>query len=357
MPKFHSLKVKDIRRETADCVSVSFVLPAELQPEYAFLQGQHLTLKTVLDGQEVRRSYSICQSPRHGELRVAVKKVDDGRFSSFVNDQLQPGDVLDVMTPMGSFHTLLDPDQSKHYVAFAAGSGITPIISILKAVLETEPQSRFTLFYGNKNTEAIIFREELDGLKNSHLQRLTIHHFLSREDPGADLFHGRLTGDKIRQVFDKILSVSDADEFFICGPEIMMLEIREVLLDLGVASSRIHFELFTSPTERQKGAVPTWTPPPQPVFANIQITIDNKTFDFDLTSSGSTILDEAIHAGADLPFACKGGVCCTCKAKVLQGEVEMEVNYGLEQEEVAAGYVLTCQSHPKSPKVVLTFDE
>ncbi|MEZ4962458.1 MAG: 1,2-phenylacetyl-CoA epoxidase subunit PaaE [Saprospiraceae bacterium] len=357
MPKFHSLVVKDIRRETADCVSVGFNLPEELKPEYAFTQGQHLTLKTELNGEEVRRSYSICSSPMDGDLRVAVKKLPMGLFSTYVNERLHVGDSLDVMTPMGNFYTPLDPAHQKHYVAFAAGSGITPIVSILKTVLLTEPKSQFTLFFGNRSTDTVIFREQLEDLKNRFLQRLSIHYVFSQEDPGADLFFGRIDEGKCRAFCTRILNQDEIDEFFICGPERMIEAVRQTLTDIGVPKKKVHFELFTSPAGKLGGEAKTWQPPAHPVLSNITITIDGQTFDFAYSSSKETILDAAHQSGADLPYACKGGVCCTCKAKVLEGSVEMEVNYGLEPEEVENNYVLTCQAHPLTEKVVLSFDE
>jgi ring-1,2-phenylacetyl-CoA epoxidase subunit PaaE len=357
MPRFHALKVRELRRETHDCVSVSFEVPEELRDEYQFLHGQHLTLKTQLNGEEIRRSYSICTSPNEADLRVAIKKIPGGQFSSFANEGLQAGDTLDVMTPLGSFHTALDAGQKKFYVAFVAGSGITPVMSILKSVLETEPESHFTLFYGNRNTDTIIFRDQLDDLKNRYLQRLTIHHILSQEDPGSDLFSGRIDAGKCEVFCSKLLDVEEVDEFFLCGPEPMIFAVQETLQTMGVDSRKIHFELFTSPVGKLGVSEKKWTPPAQPILSKITITLDGNTFTFDHTSSDVPILDAAQKKGADLPFACKGGVCCTCKAKVLEGEVEMEVNYGLEAEEVEAGYVLTCQAHPKTDKLVLSFDE
>jgi ring-1,2-phenylacetyl-CoA epoxidase subunit PaaE len=357
MPRFYPLKVKDVRRETEACVSISFEVPGSLLSEFAFLQGQHLTLRTYLDGEEVRRSYSICTSPSEVDLRVAVKKISGGQFSTYANERLCKGDTLDVMTPLGSFHTQLDPAARKHYVAFAAGSGITPIMSIMKTTLETEPGSRFTLFYGNSKTDTIIFREDIEALKNRYMRRLSVHHVLSREDLGMPLFYGRITGEKCRKFFQKLLDVKDIDEFFLCGPESMIGEVKEALTSMGISERRIHFELFTSPVGKLGEGTKKWEPPKESIASSVTITLDGKTFQFDLMSSGDTILEGALKAGADLPFACKGGVCCTCKAKLLDGGVDMEVNYGLEPEEVEAGYVLTCQSHPKTGRVVLSFDE
>lgn len=356
MPKFHRLKVRDIRRETPECVSVSFEIPAELMPEYAFLPGQHLTLKTELDGSEIRRSYSICSCPSNGEIRVAIKQLAGGEFSTFANEKLAVGQELDVMTPMGNFHLETSPQNIKHYVAFAAGSGITPVVSMMKTVLRDEPNSHFTLFYGNRTTESIIFRDEIEDLKNRHFTRLSIHHILSQEDPGAELFYGRIDEEKCRKFCKLLVDVEEADAFFLCGPEQMIFSLKSTLSDLGVDEKNIHFELFTTPGEAAKKDS-RWQPSAKAITSKITLTLDGNTYYYDHTKATETILDAASKTVPDMPFACKGGVCCTCKAKVLQGEVEMEVCYGLERKEVEAGYVLTCQAHPKTEAVVLSFDE
>ncbi|MCF8281315.1 MAG: phenylacetate-CoA oxygenase/reductase subunit PaaK [Bacteroidales bacterium] len=351
------MKVQDIRRETPDCVSVSFDVPPTLKPDYEFLSGQHLTLKTTVSGSEVRRSYSICASPSQGDLRVAVKQVPGGAFSSFANNGLAIGDELDVMTPMGNFTLETSSQNKKHYVAFAAGSGITPIISMLKTVLQNEPASHFTLFYGNRTTESIIFRDELEDFKNEYLTRLSVHHILSQEDLGADLFFGRIDGEKSRRFCSRLIDVLDVDAFFLCGPEPMIFSVKDTLLELGVDEKVIHFELFTTPGASTATFSKTWVPQPGLAAAKITLTLDGNTYSYNHADPSETILDAASKTVADLPYACKGGVCCTCKAKLLQGEVEMEVCYGLEKEEVEAGYVLTCQAHPKTEVVVLSFDE
>lgn len=357
-PKFHTLKVREVRRETSDCVSVSFAVPEDLQEQYEFLPGQYLTLKTNLAGEEVRRSYSICTSPLDHDLRVAVKQVEGGRFSTFANEKLEIGDTLDVMTPMGNFHPQLDPAHEKEYVAFAAGSGITPIMSIMKSVLAVEPKSRFTLFYGNRGADSVIFLETIEGLKNEHLGRVRVHHVLSREMTDSDLLTGRITKEKCATFCDKLLDINEIDEFFICGPLQMNEDVRDLLLERGIDRKHIHLELFTTGVQRngkqQKvKKEPKNTPDIQ---AEIRITLDGNTFDFPLHAGGESILDAALKIGADLPFACKGGVCCTCRAKLVSGEVEMDVNYALEPDEVEAGYILTCQSHPKTGRVVVDFD-
>ena len=354
-PKFHNLLIKDIRRESSDCVSLAFEVPGELAEVYHFIPGQYLTLKTAVNGEEIRRSYSICSSPLDEELRVAVKKVESGLFSSWANEVLQVGDSVDVMTPMGNFHAELNPANTKQYIAFAAGSGITPILSILKTALKTEPKSQFTLFYGNRATDSILFREAIEGLKNEYLGRLSVHHILSREFMGSDLFTGRISAEKVRIFLEKLVDVELVDEFFICGPQEMNEEIRDLLLEKGVDRKKIHVELFTTgiAKNRQKkverAAINGFE-------AQVQITLDGNTFQFSLPSSGESILDGALQSGADLPYACKGGVCSTCRAKLLEGQVEMDVNYALEHEEVAAGYILTCQSHPITQRVAVDFD-
>jgi len=359
MPKFYTLKVKEVRRETPDCVSIAFDVPQDLKADYKFIQGQYLTLRTDIGGEDVRRSYSICSSPLDAELRVAVKHVPQGLFSTFANQKLQSGDALSVMTPMGKFFTELDENHAKHYVGFAAGSGITPVMSIMKTVLQREPKSHFTLFYGNKNFDSIIFREEIEALKNQYLGRLSIHHVLSREVLGSPLFNGRINAEKCAQFCKVFFDAKEVDEYFLCGPEEMIFAVKDTLTDLGVAPKRIHFELFTTAaTKNIKPKTKTdHSPTPSKSDSQITVILDGDAFDFPLNSVGDNILDAALKNGADLPFACKGGVCCTCRAKVLEGKVEMDVNYALEADEVEAGFVLTCQSHPRTPKVVISFDE
>lgn len=356
MPKFHSLQVKDVRAETNDCVSVSFVVPEALKADYQFIAGQYLTFKTTIEGEEIRRTYSICSSPSESDLRVAIKQVEGGLFSSYANQQLQKGDLLDVMTPLGNFYTTLHSDQQKHYVAFAAGSGITPIIAILKSVLETEPNSVFTLFFGNKSVDSIIFKETLENLKNIYLDRLSIHHILSQEFTGTDLFSGRITAEKCNLFCDKILDLEEVDEFFICGPYDMMIAVRDTLQGRGVPKKQIHVELFTAKNGQKAKKVSRASSSQNGFHASVTIKLDGTSVQFPINDPNDSILDAALTGGADLPFACKGGVCSTCKARLLEGKVEMDLNYALEEEELAAGYILTCQSHPLTPKVVVDFD-
>ncbi len=352
--QFHKLKVRDLRRETADTVSISFEVPENERAAFRFKQGQHLTLKVEVDGEEVRRSYSICTGTHENDLRVAVKKVDGGLFSSWANEQLNVGDWLDVMPPQGHFFTELNADNENLYVAFVAGSGITPVMSIIRSTLVQEPRSRFILFYGNRSFDTIIFREQLEELKNLHPDRLSVHHILSRESLGNELFKGRIDAIKCRRFGKHFFDPTEVDAFFLCGPEEMVFEVKDTLDEMGANPKHVHFELFTTTGIINK---PVKTSTSREAFeASITVIQDGAQFDFDLPSDGSTLLDAAMRAGADLPYSCKGGVCSTCKARILEGKVEMDVNYGLETDEVEMGYVLTCQSHPITKRVVVSFD-
>jgi ring-1,2-phenylacetyl-CoA epoxidase subunit PaaE len=354
---FHQLAVKEIIKETPDCVSIEFDVPEHLKKEFQYTQGQNINIKTNINGEEVRRTYSLCTSPQENKLKVAVKKVNGGLFSVYANEQLQKGDVLEVMTPLGKFNTLLDAANKKNYVAFAAGSGITPIISIIKATLATEPHSSFTLVYGNKSRSSIIFFEELEGLKNKYMQRFTLIHILSREKTDASINFGRITKDKCTHLFEKLVDLKHADEFFLCGPQQMIVEVQEFLEAHGVEEKKIHFELFTT-EKKSKGTRNKEQEPSEDTPSSIiEMKLDGRTFLFDIPlNSDATILDAAMQQGADVPYACKGGVCCTCKAKLVEGEVEMDVHWGLDHEEINNGFILTCQSHPKTEKVVVDFD-
>jgi len=351
---FHKLKVKDIRHETNDCVSIAFNIPAALEKNFLFKQGQNITIKLIMDGEEIRRSYSICNSPLDNELRVAVKKVNNGAFSTFANEKMKKGDELEVLPPTGTFFTEVTISNKKNYVFFAAGSGITPVISLIKTILFIEPESTITLVYGNKNVSSIIFKEQLEALKDKHLQRFSMYHILSRERTEADINYGRIDAEKCKQ-FSKLIDFISIDEFFICGPEKMIFTVKEFLEINEVNKNKIHFELFTTPARKN---TKIYSPIKSQADDGSEITVklDGRSFNFNLDYNSNNILDAALAQGADLPFACKGGVCCTCKAKLMEGEVEMEVNYGLEPDEVKAGYILSCQSHPRSKKVVVDFD-
>ncbi|RXK60446.1 phenylacetate-CoA oxygenase/reductase subunit PaaK [Lacibacter luteus] len=354
---FHSLAVKEVKKETADCVSILFRIPEALQETFQFTQGQSLTMRTIINGEEVRRTYSICSSPLEQQLRVAVKKVAGGAFSIFANEHLKVGDVLDVMPPIGRFNTNLDAANKKHYVAFAAGSGVTPLLSIIKTTLAVELQSSFTLVYGNRNRSSIIFFEELEAMKNKYIDRFNLIHILSREKTDADLNFGRITTEKCEALFNKLLDLKATDEFFICGPEDMIFTVRDFLESNAVSEKKIHFELFTTPGQKKAVSHKPQAVSEEAVKSNISIKLDGRTFELSIPlNSDTTILDAAMQQGADVPYACKGGVCCTCKAKLLEGEVKMDVHWGLEHEEIEQGYILTCQSHPVSEKVVVDFD-
>lgn len=353
---FHKLTIKEVKAETPDCVSIAFIVPAELQGEFVFEQGQNITIKKEIDGEEIRRSYSICSAPFENELRVAVKKVDSGKFSTYANSILKAGEELDVMPPTGKFNTKLEKQNAKRYLAFVAGSGITPVISIIKTTLQTEPASSFTLVFGNRGRHSIIFFEELEGIKNKYLNRFNFINILSREKTDAPVNSGRIDANKLIEL-NRLIDYKNTDEFFICGPEEMIFCVKEFLEASGIEKKKIHFELFTTPGQKQSPAVN----PEPPAKSNgpsgkITVKLDGRSFDFDLAFNGENILDAALKQGADLPFACKGGVCCTCKAKLLEGEVEMDVNWGLEHEEVEQGFILTCQAHPVTEKVVVDFD-
>jgi ring-1,2-phenylacetyl-CoA epoxidase subunit PaaE len=351
-PRFHTLKIADIRKETADTVSIAFEVPESLKQEYRFQPGQYLTLKHDIQNEEIRRSYSICTEPAEGELRVAVKEVPGGVFSTYANNELKRGEYLEVMTPAGRFTPAIEATNAKHYVLFAAGSGITPIISIAKTVLRSEPNSTVTLFYGNKNITSIIFREELEALKNKFLTRFNLVHVLSREFLGVDLQKGRIDAAKCDQLYNSFLKNATIDEVFICGPEEMILSVKDKMIGYGVAEAKVHFELFTTSTPVVKS-----TANEPRIEANVTVILDGVELEIRVDSDGENILDAAYKAGADVPFACKGGVCCTCKAKVLAGTAKMDVNYALEPDEIENGYILTCQAHPTSEKLVVSFDD
>jgi len=355
MAKFYPLTVSDVRKETSECVSIGFDIPDEYRPHFEFTQGQHLTLKKTIEGEDVRRSYSVCTSPLENEVRVAIKKVNGGQFSTFANEKMQAGDSIEVMPATGHFNCPLEPLNNKSYLAIAAGSGITPIISIIKTTLATEPLSHFTLLYGNRRTETIVFQEELEAIKNKYLSRFVIHHFFSEEKVDSELFKGRISSEKIHQL-KGIIDYPSIDEVFICGPEEMMAETSETFKEIGINKEHIHLELFTSPVGKLGKQVSTKDRSSEIVNSAVTIILDGVQIDFPVNSETS-ILDLANEKGADLPFSCKGGVCSTCKAKLLEGKVNMETNYALEPDEIEAGYILTCQSHPASKKVLISFDE
>jgi ring-1,2-phenylacetyl-CoA epoxidase subunit PaaE len=351
---FHPLTVASIEPVTDDSVAITFEVPEDLREDYAFSHGQHLTVRTELAGDDVRRNYSICSPAGSGVLRVAVKRLPGGAFSEHALDVLRPGDVLDVMTPSGRFFTELDPTHRKHYVCVAAGSGITPVLSIVASVLAAEPRSSVTLLYGNRTHSSVMFLEELEDLKDTYPERFQLLHVLSREPQEVELFSGRLDADRMGRILDGLLPPDTVDEWFLCGPFEMVSDLRKLLVKEGVPKKQIHAEVFhvesgppvrRAPVEAAEGE-----------GAKVTITLDGRRSTFSLPADGPAVLDAALRVRADAPFACKGGVCGTCRAKVLEGTVEMDTNWALEPDEVEKGYVLTCQSHPTSDTVVLDYD-
>lgn len=359
MSQFYALHVSQIIRETDECVSVSFDIPETLRESFMFTSGQYLTLKTKVKGEDIRRSYSLCSAPHEGKWTVAIKKVENGRFSTYANEILEEGDVIEVMPPMGNFIAKVSGENKKTYVAMAAGSGITPIMSIVKSVMKYEPRSKFILFYGNKNTSSIIFKEELDELKNLNMDRLSVNHVLSREKLDSDLFFGRITPEKCDKFNEHLVSLENIDELYICGPGNMVQQLKDHFIAKGMESSHVHAELFTTPDQeiQEKKEEMHKAPGVQSGDSHITIKLDNHEYFFNLEFDTNNILDAAIENGVDLPFSCKGGVCCTCRAKLVEGEAQMMVNYALEPDEVEEGFILTCQSYPRSSKVKIDFDE
>ncbi|SEL69088.1 ring-1,2-phenylacetyl-CoA epoxidase subunit PaaE [Aquimarina amphilecti] len=356
MSDFHTIKIAEVLKETKDCTSITFDIPQNLKEEFAYKQGQYLTLKTVLNGQEVRRSYSLCSSPIDDKWKVAVKRIDGGLFSNYACNVLKAGDELEVLPPNGGFFTEVDPTASKNYIVFAAGSGITPILSIIKTHLALEPNSTFKLFYLNRTVKSIIFKEEIEALRNTYFGRFEIFYFLTKEHRDIPLLNGRFTSEKLKELSNKIINVSEVDECFICGPEEMIFLIRDELVNAGLSKDNIHYELFFSGAteeDKKRAAIAI-----EHKFEGTEVTIidGGKEFHFGMDDDYDNILDGALAAGADLPFACKGGVCSTCKCKLIEGEVEMKINYALEEDEVAKGLVLSCQAVPTTEKVVVDFD-
>ncbi|MHA7876671.1 1,2-phenylacetyl-CoA epoxidase subunit PaaE [Roseivivax sp.] len=356
MARFHPLDVIDVTRTTRDAVVVTLRPRADDQAEFDFIQGQYLTFRRDFDGEELRRSYSICAGLDEGVLRVGIKRVDGGAFSSWANDNLKPGDTLEAMPPAGRFHAPLDPAAEKSYLFFAGGSGITPVLSIIKTVLAREPGARVTLVYANRRIGTIMFREELEDLKNSHLGRFSVIHVLEEESQEIDLFSGRVDAEKMQALFTHWIDAASVDMAFICGPEPMMLTIAESLRAAGLSDAQIKFELFAA---AQPGRAKT---PPKSARAGdgagtqVELTLDGTTRRFTMPRDGTAILDAALSEDIDAPFSCQAGVCSTCRAKVLEGEVEMRTNHALEDYELREGYVLSCQCLPLSDRVVLTYD-
>jgi ring-1,2-phenylacetyl-CoA epoxidase subunit PaaE len=354
---FHPLRVRSVQPDTDEAVIVSFDVPDAVADEFRFTHGQHLTVRRELEGVEHRRSYSICAGTADGELRVGVRKVPGGVFSTWINEHLKPGDTLQVMAPEGRFFVPLAPSEARHYLGIAGGSGITPILSIMKTVLAAEPHSRFTLIYANRRQRSTMFMEEIEDLKNRYLTRLVLHLVFSQEQMDVPLNSGRLDRAKLAEFVGPLIDPASIDHAFVCGPHGFNDEAEAALQAAGVPPEHIHIERFGIP-------VPAGSAPPKQEVregdaaqARITIVRDGLSRDIDYRSEHGNILDAAADAGLEVPFSCKSGVCCTCRAKLLDGEVRMERNFALEKHEVAAGFVLTCQSHPLTERVVLSFDE
>lgn len=355
---FHTLRVSDVERLTDDAVAVRFRVPRELGDDYTFEPGQHLTLRATIGGEDVRQSYSICQArSAQGErtLRVASARVPDGRMSGWLNDVVQAGDEIQVLTPMGSFTCPTQPASARHHVAIAAGSGITPVLSIVATALEEEPHSRVTLLFGNRRTSSIMFLEELEDLKNAYPERFQLVHVLSREVPDVELFHGRLDRDRLEAIIAALLPVDTVDEWYLCGPFGLVTGAEELLLERGVAKAHVHHEIFHVDDGRVPAVrvEPDTSAPPQ---ALVTVTLDGRTTEVPMPSVEESILAATLRTRPDAPFSCTGGVCGTCRARLVDGEVRMDRNYALEPEEVAAGIILPCQAHPLTERVRLDYD-
>lgn len=354
MSRFHSLTVAEVRRETPEAVALTLAVPEALRKDFAFLPGQYVTLRATIDGEDLRRSYSICAAPSEGTLRVGVKKVAGGAFSGFLNDVLREGDAIEVMPPEGRF-VLKAGAAGRHLLCVAAGSGITPILSIVAAALAADETTRVTLVYGNRTTRSVMFAEALEDLKNRHLGRLSLVHLLSREAQDVALLSGRVTAEKLKALAAGAIDVSDVDEAFLCGPEGMVAEARAALVDLGVPAERIKAELFTPAAPRARGkpiAVVAGAP-----LSRVAVTLDGKRHDFDWLDGDDNVVDAAARAGLELPYSCHGGMCCTCRCRVTAGEAAMATNYSLEDWELKAGFVLACQVRPVGQGLALDFDQ
>jgi ring-1,2-phenylacetyl-CoA epoxidase subunit PaaE len=357
--QFHALTVADVERLTDDAVAITFAVPEELRERYRYEPGQHLTLRTTINDEEVRQSYSIClarsEAQRTGTLRVASARVQGGRMSNWLNDSVAAGDVIEVMTPLGSFTCPTQPGGIRHHLAIAAGSGITPVLSLITTVLEEEPQSRVTLLFGNRRTASVMFLEELEDLKNRYLGRLQLVHVLSREPQGVELFSGRLEPERVRLILDLLAPVETVDEFYLCGPYGMVTGVQELLREAGVDARHVHHEIFhvaEQESPREEVVVDESAPP----AAVVTVNLDGRSTRIDMPTKEETILNATLRSRPDAPYSCTGGVCGTCRARLVAGEVRMDRNYALEPEELESGVVLTCQSHPVTDEVSLDYD-
>ena len=355
MPKFYPLKVKDLYKDTEQCSVIEFDIPEDLKDKFKYKAGQYLTLRETLNGEDIRRSYSLCSSPIDDEWKVAVKQIPDGKFSTHVNQFLKKDDTLHVMKPMGRFGTAISVNP-KNYIFFTAGSGITPILSMIKTHLAKEPNSTFKLFYLNRTVKSIIFKEEIEQLRNQYFGRLELFYFLTKELRDSELFNGRFTKEKLAVIFNKLVDVAKLDECFLCGPEEMIFLVKNELMEAGMSAEHIHFELFVTGLSKEIKKEANHNEIEKKEKVALTIIDGGKEFHFGMTSNDDNVLDAALIAGADLPFACKGGVCSTCKCRVIEGSVKMKVNYALDEKEVSEQFVLSCQAVPTSKKVILNFD-
>ncbi|TYA54628.1 1,2-phenylacetyl-CoA epoxidase subunit PaaE [Formosa maritima] len=356
MADFFKLKVEDIQKETKDTVVITFDVPENLKEKFKYKQGQHLTLRKDINGEDIRRSYSLCSSPLDNQWKVAVKQIPGGVFSTYANKNLRLGDEVDVMAPSGTFGVTVNSGKAKNYLFFAAGSGITPVLSMIKTHLAAEPNSTCKLFYVNKTAKSIIFKEELEQLRNTYFGRLEIYYFLTKERRDIDLFNGRFDDEKMKVLTKTFIDIPDTSEVFLCGPEQMVNYVSKYLIQAGLPKEFVHFELFVTGLSEEDIKRAERLAAQNVEGIEVTIVDGGKEFAFTMTKEYDNILDAALGAGADLPFACKGGVCSTCKCQVIEGVVEMKINYALEDKEVAQNYVLSCQAVPTSKKVVVDFD-
>ncbi len=359
--QFHTLTLADVHPETDTAICATFAVPDELKQTFAFTQGQFLTVRADIEGEDVRRSYSICSGVEDGHMRVGIKRVRDGKFSNFANDHFKVGMPIDVMPPQGNFFTQLSPKNEKNYMCIAAGSGITPILSIIKSILAVEPKSKVTLVYGNRRSTSVMFKEDLGFIKNRYMDRFSWVNIMDFEDQGSDLLNGVIDNNKGTALHkSKLINILTTDDVFICGPEAMMSEVSRGFRASGFDDSRIHYELFANSSEdsekilqKSQERIAAYG---EEKTSKVTVKADGRAISFDLATVGKNILDAGIHNGLDLPYACKAGVCSTCKAKLVKGKVDMDLTHGLEAHEIEAGYILTCQAHPISDDVEVDFD-
>lgn len=356
MSRFQTLTVAEVRHETPDSVSIRFTVPESLKAQFAFKAGQYLTLRAAIDGEDIRRSYSICAAEQDGELRVGIRKAPGGAFSTFANEHLKGGDTIEVAPPKGRFTPQIG-GAFRHSLGIVAGSGITPVLSIARTLLGRDPTARFTLVYGNRSSQSVMFAEDIEDMKNRYLGRFSVFHVLSREVPEVALLAGRITAAKIRELGDGAIPFAGVDEAFLCGPEELVAGARQALTEQGVPADCIRIERFTAAPPRKLFKQPEKAADPGAIVARITATLDGKRHTFELRSTDESIIDAAARAGVDLPYSCKGGMCCTCRCKVESGRADMAQNYSLEPWEMKAGFILGCQARPTTPELALNFDQ